>query len=182
MGLRRRSVPVSGEHILPHLETAPSSPHRSSYITLQDPSSMDLMNTGSNRPKQSIEGRPTLQRQSSTSSSASAGSSHTRPRKAIRSVRRRTSASGAQAAEDEQTGSRRGSISSMRTSSTPLEGPVTYTPTTHRISKAKKGKRVHACEFHGCNKVWLRCLVRSNALIIIGIHPCRAPKAARVEP
>jgi hypothetical protein len=31
--------------------------------------------------------------------------------------------------------------------------PVTYTPTTHRISKAKKGKRVHACEFPGCSKV-----------------------------
>lgn len=31
--------------------------------------------------------------------------------------------------------------------------PVSYTPTTHRISKAKKGKRVHACEFPGCNKV-----------------------------
>jgi hypothetical protein len=30
---------------------------------------------------------------------------------------------------------------------------VTYTPTTHRISKAKKGKRVHACEFPGCSKV-----------------------------
>ena len=33
--------------------------------------------------------------------------------------------------------------------------PITYTPTTHRISKAKKGKRVHACEFPGCNKVSL---------------------------
>ncbi|KAL2866641.1 C2H2-type zinc finger protein [Aspergillus lucknowensis] len=33
--------------------------------------------------------------------------------------------------------------------------PITYTPTTHRISKAKKGKRVHACEFPGCNKVYL---------------------------
>lgn len=31
--------------------------------------------------------------------------------------------------------------------------PITYTPTTHRISKAKKGKRVHACEFPGCTKV-----------------------------
>lgn len=30
---------------------------------------------------------------------------------------------------------------------------VTYTPTTRRISKAKKGKRVHACEFPGCEKV-----------------------------
>lgn len=31
--------------------------------------------------------------------------------------------------------------------------PLSYTPTTHRISKAKKGKRVHACEFPGCHKV-----------------------------
>lgn len=36
-----------------------------------------------------------------------------------------------------------------------IQVPVTYTPTTHRISKAKKGKRVHACEFPGCNKVWI---------------------------
>ena len=49
--------------------------------------------------------------------------------------------------------SRRESTSTMRTSSIPLEGPVTYTPTTHRVSKAKKGKRVHACEFPGCGKV-----------------------------
>ncbi|KKK20332.1 hypothetical protein P175DRAFT_0354247 [Aspergillus ochraceoroseus IBT 24754] len=34
--------------------------------------------------------------------------------------------------------------------------PITYTPTTHRISKAKKGKRVHACEYPGCNKVFTR--------------------------
>ena len=31
-------------------------------------------------------------------------------------------------------------------------GEVTYTPTTHRISKAKKGKKVHVCEY-GCGKV-----------------------------
>jgi hypothetical protein len=43
----------------------------------------------------------------------------------------------------------------MRTSSISIEGPVTYTPTTHRVSKAKKGKRVHACEFPGCGKVSL---------------------------
>ena len=30
--------------------------------------------------------------------------------------------------------------------------PITYTPTTHRISKAKKGKKVHVCEY-GCGKV-----------------------------
>lgn len=32
-------------------------------------------------------------------------------------------------------------------------GEITYTPTTHRISKAKKGKKVHACEYPGCAKV-----------------------------
>ncbi|KAL8763077.1 MAG: hypothetical protein Q9184_001037 [Pyrenodesmia sp. 2 TL-2023] len=35
-------------------------------------------------------------------------------------------------------------------------GEVSYTPTTHRISKAKKGKKVHVCEFPGCNKVFTR--------------------------
>ncbi|OKL64095.1 hypothetical protein UA08_00621 [Talaromyces atroroseus] len=48
--------------------------------------------------------------------------------------------------------------STMRRSSAMAEIPlpITYTPTTHRISKAKKGKRVHACEFPGCNKVFTR--------------------------
>jgi hypothetical protein len=48
------------------------------------------------------------------------------------------------------------SIATMRQPPTTLSGTsstVTYTPTTHRVSKAKKGKRVHACEFPGCNKV-----------------------------
>lgn len=31
--------------------------------------------------------------------------------------------------------------------------PVAYTPTTHRVSKAKKGKKVHVCEHEGCGKV-----------------------------
>ena len=38
-------------------------------------------------------------------------------------------------------------------------GEITYTPTTHRISKAKKGKKVHACEFPGCAKVGYKCWV-----------------------
>ena len=44
--------------------------------------------------------------------------------------------------------------STMRRTNTMAEIPlpITYTPTTHRISKAKKGKRVHACEFPGCNR------------------------------
>ncbi|KAF9894773.1 hypothetical protein FE257_004394 [Aspergillus nanangensis] len=46
----------------------------------------------------------------------------------------------------------------MRRTSAPTEIslPITYTPTTHRISKAKKGKRVHACEYPGCDKVFTR--------------------------
>ena len=52
----------------------------------------------------------------------------------------------------EASSSRRESASSMLTAST-MDESVTYTPTTHRISKAKKGKRVHACEYPGCNKV-----------------------------
>ena len=42
--------------------------------------------------------------------------------------------------------------------------PITYTPTTHRISKAKKGKRVHACEYPGCTKVFTRAEHRRYAL------------------
>ena len=48
--------------------------------------------------------------------------------------------------------SRRESTSTMRTSSISLEGVPSCTP-TGRISKAKKGKRVHSCEFPGCGKV-----------------------------
>ncbi|KAL8935027.1 MAG: hypothetical protein Q9211_004920 [Gyalolechia sp. 1 TL-2023] len=49
----------------------------------------------------------------------------------------------------------KGSSTSM---TAPLDSPaeVTYTPTTHRISKAKKGKKVHACEHPGCNKIFTR--------------------------
>ncbi|KAJ5374770.1 Zinc finger C2H2 [Penicillium concentricum] len=44
----------------------------------------------------------------------------------------------------------------MRQNSEDATMPVTYTPTTHRISKAKKGKRVHACTSPGCEKVFTR--------------------------
>lgn len=49
-------------------------------------------------------------------------------------------------------GSSRASVGTMNDSA----GEVTYTPTTHRISKAKKGKKVHACEFPGCPKIFTR--------------------------
>ncbi len=44
-------------------------------------------------------------------------------------------------------------------------GEITYTPTTHRISKAKKGKKVHACEFPGCPKV--RTPQSNNQILIL---------------
>lgn len=44
--------------------------------------------------------------------------------------------------------------------------PITYTPTTHRISKAKKGKRVHTCEYPGCTKVFTRAEHRRYAMDI----------------
>ena len=33
------------------------------------------------------------------------------------------------------------------------DNEITYTPITHRPSKAKKGKKVHQCEHPGCDKV-----------------------------
>ena len=51
-------------------------------------------------------------------------------------------------------GSSRGIPATMQRSLGPSEpDAITYTPTTRRVSKAKKGKRVHACEFAGCDKV-----------------------------
>ncbi|CAL5866495.1 uncharacterized protein PFLUO_LOCUS704 [Penicillium psychrofluorescens] len=42
------------------------------------------------------------------------------------------------------------------TSGVGMSLPTTYTPTTHRVSKAKKGKRVHVCEYPRCQKVFTR--------------------------
>jgi hypothetical protein len=58
-------------------------------------------------------------------------------------------------------------IITMRQTSTTLEVPIpiTYTPTTHRISKAKKGKRVHACQYPGCDKVFTRAEHRRYAFL-----------------
>lgn len=54
-------------------------------------------------------------------------------------------------------GSSRGSLMTMPGAALdPMGGEITYTPTTHRISKAKKGKKVHACEYPGCTKIFTR--------------------------
>ena len=62
--------------------------------------------------------------------------------------------------------------------------PITYTPTTHRISKAKKGKKVHVCEF-GCGKVrdtgiYNNLFLRTDWLL--GIHTGRTPKVCHKIP
>ncbi|RMZ84277.1 hypothetical protein DV738_g763, partial [Chaetothyriales sp. CBS 135597] len=65
----------------------------------------------------------------------------------------------------------------MRTSSIPLEGPPQSTP-TGRISKAKKGKRVHACSFEGCGKVFTRAEHRRRHELNHNpeaLFPCKQP-------
>ena len=51
-----------------------------------------------------------------------------------------------------RSGTNHGSIMQMSGTTSPAH-EITYTPTTGRISKAKKGKKVHACEYPGCTKV-----------------------------
>ena len=51
-----------------------------------------------------------------------------------------------------RSGTNHGAIMHMSGTISPAQ-EITYTPTTHRISKAKKGKKVHACEYPGCHKV-----------------------------
>ncbi|KAL8775493.1 MAG: hypothetical protein Q9194_003712 [Teloschistes cf. exilis] len=70
---------------------------------------------------------------------------------------------------------------SSRGSSTTMTGPldptgdVTYTPTTHRISKAKKGKKVHVCEHPGCGKVFTRAEHRKHEM------PVGIPRSSRSQ-
>ena len=56
--------------------------------------------------------------------------------------------------------SRRRSSSSMRNASMTFENITPTATPTGRVSKAKKGKRVHACEFPGCGKVSFTVSVR----------------------
>ena len=65
---------------------------------------------------------------------------------------RRRSTSGSTSMGFHSSMSREGSMGHLPAIVDPAN-EITYTPTTHRISKAKKGKKVHVCEF-GCGKVW----------------------------
>ena len=64
-----------------------------------------------------------------------------------------------------------------------IGGEITYTPTTHRISKAKKGKKVHGCTFPGCTKVGTYCVGQKRNLeltCILDLHQSRAPQVSRI--
>lgn len=62
--------------------------------------------------------------------------------------------------------------------------PVTYTPTTHRFSKAKKGKHVHTCQYPSCGKVGaiIYAYWMNQTDSIAGLHQGWAPKTPWVEP
>lgn len=59
-------------------------------------------------------------------------------------------------------------------------GEVSYTPTTHRISKAKKGKKVHVCEYPGCGKVCQSSSSLSELLTVyLGVYSSRTPQVGQ---
>ena len=96
--------------------------------------------------------KPSRRRRSSSKSPADAtGNSKESPKQ-----RQKTKTMPYRAGSGSASGSSRGSLMTMPAGALdPMGGEITYTPTTHRISKAKKGKKVHACEYPGCNKVRL---------------------------
>ena len=49
--------------------------------------------------------------------------------------------------------SRSGSSAAATPSVNAPDSEITYTQKLHRISKAKKGKKVHACDYANCEKV-----------------------------
>ena len=124
---------------------------------------------------QSIQHRPLepshiRTRQASASSSDHSITTDDRPtssrprRQRINPVARaQQSPSGLGGDHSQRRGSRQISSSAVRErsprGSSAMTGPmdtdaeVTYTPTTHRVSKARKGKKVHVCEYPGCGKV-----------------------------
>lgn len=74
----------------------------------------------------------------------------------------------------------RSSISSLMTmaETTSAAHEITYTPTTRRISKAKKGKKVHACEYPGCSKVSPFQAFPFHVLNLIDLYPGRASQVS----
>ena len=94
-------------------------------------------------PPNSISSRPFQRRQSSFSANPSPSTVE----KSKSAGRRRSTSKVVPMSSRE--GSSRASVGILNDPAS----EITYTPTTHRISKAKKGKKVHACEYPGCTKV-----------------------------
>lgn len=118
------------------LETSHTTVKRNTASASAHSSASDEQYTSSN---------PTRRRKHS-SMSPNTTNNTSRPRESTRQRQKAktTSQKGGQ-------GAGRGSI--MMPGSLSQGEEITYTPTTHRISKAKKGKKVHACEYPGCTKV-----------------------------
>lgn len=96
--------------------------------------------------------KPARRRRSSSQSPADASG---KPRESPKQ-RQKTKTMPYRAASGSGSGSSRASLGAMPAGALDaMGGEITYTPTTHRISKAKKGKKVHACEYPGCTKVRL---------------------------
>ena len=110
--------------------------------------------TGFSSPpdQKSTSSKPTRRRESSSKSPSDAsGKSRESPKQ-----RQKTKTMSDRVGSGSGSGSSRGSLMTMpRGQLDPMGNEITYTPTTHRISKAKKGKKVHACEYPGCTKVRL---------------------------
>ena len=100
----------------------------------------------------STSSKPARRRRSSSQSPADAsGNSRESPKQ-----RQKAKTMPYRANSGSASGSSRGSLMTMPAGALDSMGAeITYTPTTHRISKAKKGKKVHACEYPGCTKVRL---------------------------
>lgn len=148
-------------------------------------------------PQPPLDRHPVRTRQASTSSSDQSSASDNNPTSSHPRRRRTSPISRTSQASSGNTSEHSRRKGAKQASSGPREKPsrgslfnmpapidpateITYTPTTHRISKAKKGKKVHACEYPGCNKVcafWQQSLVLANPRVS-DLYPCRASEVS----
>ena len=126
----------------------------------------------------SADHQPGPSRQSQTQSAHGAATDPSSSSKG--KVPQRSSSSKSASMEPYSGSSRSNSMGQQAATVDPAE-EITYTPTTHRVSKAKKGKKVHVCE-HGCGKVHTVDAPRVRiADSIQGIHPRRTSQVSQSE-
>ena len=150
----------------------PRAPRSRQRLLIYNHSGFITMDGQTNAPRQSPEDRGKARQDSTTPSVHSVTTDDRQPSpRARRRHSGRVARSGAQSSGAQRNtlrrrsssrsesfgphpGSSRDITAAMQRSLGPFEPePISYTPTTHRVSKAKKGKRVHACEYPGCDKV-----------------------------